>query len=109
MQGVLHIRQLIPPVTARTADGRIVRAWDYKQKRNLVIAFLHADCPQCDGWLAPLIGRSADLAEREATVLIIYAEAAPRTAEMLRAPLIAAADAAGNSHRAFLGPEAFGP
>jgi len=30
---------LIPPVTARTAEGRIVRAWDYKQKRNLVIAF----------------------------------------------------------------------
>ncbi len=43
MNGALLTRQLIPPVTARTAEGRIVRTWDYKQKRNLVIAFLRAD------------------------------------------------------------------
>ena len=39
MNGALLMRRLIPPVTARTAEGRSVRAWDYKQKRNLVIAF----------------------------------------------------------------------
>jgi hypothetical protein len=103
MNETLPTRQLIPPVTARTADGRIVRAWDYKQKRNLVIVFLHADCARCDGWLTQLVARAADLSEREAVGLIIYAEAPPRTAEMLVAPLVAAADATGHSQRAFLG------
>ena len=36
---MLTLRQLIPPLTARTAAGDTVRAWDYKQKRNLAIAF----------------------------------------------------------------------
>jgi len=53
-------------VTARTAEGRIVRAWDYKQKRNLVIAFLHSDCPRCVEWLAQLAARAAALSERAA-------------------------------------------
>ena len=109
MNGALLTRQLIPPVTARTAEGRIVRTWDYKQKRNLVIAFLRADCTHCDGWLSQLAARASDLSECEAVVLAVYAEARPRTAEMLAAPLIAATDAAGHSQRAFLGREAFGP
>src|ERR1700687_3587075 len=109
MNGALLTRQLTPPVTARTAEGRIVRAWDYKQKRNLVIAFLHSDCPRCVEWLAQLAARAAALSEREAVVLAVYAEAPPRTAEMLAAPLIAAADATGHSQRGFLGREAFGP
>ncbi len=109
MNGALLTRQLIPPVTVRTAEGRIVRAWDYKQKRNLVIAFLRADCTHCDGWLSQLAARASDLSECEAVVLAVYAEAPPRTAEMLAAPLIAATDAAGHSQRAFLGREAFGP
>ncbi len=109
MNGAILTRQLIPPVTARTAEGKTVRAWDYKQKRNLVIAFLHADCARCEGWLAQLAERAADLSEREAVVLAVYAEAPPRTAETLSAPLIAAADATGHSQRAFLGREAFGP
>jgi peroxiredoxin len=109
MNGALLTRQLIPPVTARTAEGKIVRAWDFKQKRNLVIVFLHADCARCEQWLSQLAARAADLSEREAFVLAVYAEAPPRTADMLAAPLIAAADATGYSQRAFLGREAFGP
>jgi peroxiredoxin len=109
MSGALFTRQQIPPVTARTAEGRIIRAWDYKQKRNLVIAFLHADCPRCDGWLAQLAARAADFSERDAVVLAIYAETPPRGADLLPSPFIAAADAAGHSQSAFLGREAFGP
>src|SRR6202158_871422 len=109
MNEALRTRQLIPPVTARTTEGKIVRAWDYKQKRNLVIVFLHADCARCEQWLSQLAARAADLSEREAVVLAVYAEAPPRIADMLSAPLIAAADATGHSQRAFLGREAFGP
>jgi peroxiredoxin len=100
---------MIPPVTARTADGKIVRAWDYKQKRPLVIAFLHSDCPRCAVWLDQLAASAAELAEREAVALLIYAELPPRKAGELTTPFIVASDAAGHSHRAFLGREAFGP
>ena len=109
MNGALLTRQLIPPVTARTAEGRIVRAWDYKQKRNLVIAFLHADCPRCASWLAHLATRATDLIEQEAIVLAVYAETPPRTTELLDAPLMAAADLTGHSQSAFLGREPFSP
>ena len=109
MTGFLPLRQLIPPVTARTADGAIIRAWDYKQKRNLVIAFLQSDCVRCEAWLAQLNARAADLSEREATGLIIYPETPPRAAGFLSQSLIAAADVTGHSQRAFWGREAFGP
>jgi hypothetical protein len=107
--GPLLLTQLIPPITARAADGAIVRAWDYKQKRNLVIAFLHADCVRCEAWLAQLNACAADLSEREATSLIIYPETPPRAAGILTQSLLAAADVTGHSQRAFLGREAFGP
>jgi peroxiredoxin len=105
----LQLRQVIPPLTARTTEGKTVRAWDHKQKRPLVIAFLHSDCPHCAAWLEQLAASAADLSEREAVVLVIYAEAPPRKAAELSPPLIAASDATGHSHRAFLGREAFGP
>jgi hypothetical protein len=109
MNEVLLARQLIPPVTARTADGAIVRAWDFKQKRNLVIVFLHADCARCDAWLEQLAAIATDLAEPEAVGLILYAETPPRAARDLQAPMVGAADVTGRSQRAFLGRDAFGP
>jgi hypothetical protein len=109
MNKPLLLRQLIPPVTARAAEGAVVRAWDYKQKRNLVIAFLHADCARCEAWLAQLAARAADLSEREAVVLIIYAEAPPRVSVNFPAPLIVASDVTGHSQRAFLGRDTFSP
>jgi AhpC/TSA family len=109
MTSPLLLRQVIPPVTARTAEGRIVRAWDYKQKRPLVIAFLHSDCPHCAAWLEQLAASAVEIAEREAVALVIYAEPPPRKAAELGPLLIAASDATGHSNRAFLGREAFGP
>jgi hypothetical protein len=109
MTSPLLLRQVIPPLTARTLEGTIVRAWDYKQKRPLVIAFLHSHCPGCGRWLERLAASAEELAEREAVALVIYPETLPPKAGELASPLIAASDSTGNSHRAFLGPEAFDP
>jgi AhpC/TSA family len=109
MNEFLPLRQLIPPVTARTADGRTIRAWDYKQKNNLVIAFLHADCKSCGDWLAQMAERAADLSEHESVGLIVYAEPPPQAAQPIATPFVAATDATGTSQRAFLGRDAFGP
>ncbi len=109
MNEVLQTRQVIPPITARTSEGATVRAWDYKQKRNLVIAFLHADCGRCAEWLAQLAMRAAVLAEHQATALIISCEIPSPSALPLPSPFIAATDTPGNSQRAFLGRNAFGP
>jgi hypothetical protein len=109
MEIVLVVRQLIPPITARGVDGAVIRAWDYKQKRNLVIAFLHADCGRCDAWLAQLAARAADISELEAVGLVIYAETPPRASGNFPAPLIAVADVTGHSQCGFLGRDAFGP
>ncbi len=105
----LLLRQVIPPLTARTAEGKIVRAWDYKQKRPLVISFLHSDCSQCAAWLEQLAANASELTEREAIALVIYAETPPRKAAELAPPLIAASDTTGHSQSAFLGREAFSP
>jgi hypothetical protein len=105
----LQLRDLIPPVSARTPDGKAVHAWDYKQKRNLVIAFLHADCAACALWLAQFTGRAADFAEYESTGLILYSEAPSPRVDGLPAPFVVAIDAAGHSQRAFMGKDAFGP
>ena len=106
--GPFLLRQVIPPLTARTAGRKTVRAWDYKQKRPLVIAFLQADCTHCEKWLGQFAARALELVERDAVALLIYAEPPPRKTETMRSPLIAAADATGHSQRAFLGREAFG-
>ena len=109
MSDPLQLRELIPPLTARTPDGRSVHAWDYKQKRNLLIAFLHADCDACRVWLSNLTPRSADFAEHESVGLLLFSEALSRSAELLPSPFLAAIDASGHSQRAFLGKGVFGP
>ncbi len=107
---MLRTRQLIPPLTARTAAGKIVRAWDYKQKKNLVIAFLHADCQCCEAFLGKLAAHAAELAEREALALVVFA-AAPQAqeSENISAQVLVAADISGRSQCAYLGEETFGP
>ncbi len=95
---MLKTRQLIPALTARTSAGQIVRAGDYRQKKNLVLVFLHADCPRCDDFLGKLASRAAQLSEREAVALVVFPQ-----------PPARAADMSGRSQRAYLGSEAFGP
>ena len=106
---MLRIRQIIPPLTARTPAGETVRAWDYKQKKNLVIAFLHAGCPRCAGFLERLAARATELTEREALALIVFPEPPALASGPRPAQVILAADMGGRSQRTYLGEDAFGP
>ena len=106
----LDLRRMIPPLTARTTNGGVVCAWDFKQKKNLVIAFLHAGCAACEDFLRTLATRSADLLEREAVALLIFSETpAPCVVEHLPAQIVVATDMTGRSQKSFLGRDALGP
>jgi peroxiredoxin len=105
---LLRIRQLIPPLSIHTPDGRTVRAWDYKQKKNLVIAFLDLDCGSCAEFLRDLAARAAELREREAVALVVFLEQPPRqVTDCLPAEIIVGSDMPGRAVRAFLGEDAF--
>jgi len=105
---MLTLRQLIPPLTARTAAGEVVRAWDYKQKKSLLIAFLHADCPQCKNFPARLASRAADLLELDSVALVVFLEP-PRSVVEAPPPVILASETTGRAAQEYLGKDAFGP
>jgi peroxiredoxin len=105
---MLTLRQLIPPLTARTAAGNVVRAWDYKQKKSLLIAFLHADCPQCQAFAARLASRGAELIERNSVGMLVSLE--PSRWGITASPqVILASDTTGRAAQEYLGKDAFGP
>lgn len=107
---MLKRRQMIPPLTARTAAGQIVHAWDYKQKRNLVVLFLHAECRRCEEYLLRFAEAGAELAALEAVALAVFPAAVPAgLAERLPSSVLAATDMSGRSQRAYLGEDTFGP
>jgi peroxiredoxin len=105
---MLTLRQLIPPLTARTARGGTVRAWDYKQKKSLLIAFLHADCPLCRAFAARLASRAAELAERDSAAMLISLEP-PRWGVEAPPPVVLASDTNGRAAQEYLGSDVFGP
>jgi hypothetical protein len=101
-------RQLVPPLTIHTPDGRSVRAWDYKQKKSLVIAFLDTDCAPCEEFLRTLVASAAALREKEAVALLVFLEQPTRRlTDSLPPGIIVGSDMPGNSARAFLGEDAF--
>jgi hypothetical protein len=105
---LLRNRQLVPPLTIHTPDGRTVRAWDYKQKKNLVIAFLDTDCGPCEEFLRTLVTNAAELRDKAAVALVVFLEQpARRVTDSLPPGIIVGADMPGNSARAFLGDDAF--
>ena len=105
---MLRNRQLVPPLTLHTPDGRTVRAWDYKQKKNLVIAFLDTDCGPCEEFLRALVANAAELRDKAAVALVVFLEQpARRVTDSLPPGIIVGADMPGNSARAFLGDDAF--
>jgi len=105
---VLQKGQLIPALSIHTPDGRAGRAWDYKQKKNLVIAFLDTDCGPCEEFLRGLAASSANLREKEAVALVVFLAQPPlRITDSLPAEIIVGADTPGHSSRAFLGADAF--
>jgi peroxiredoxin len=105
---MLRIRQLIPPLSIHTADGRTARAWDYKQKKNLVIAFLDLECTPCAEFLRRLAARAAELREKEAVALIVFPQQpSNRVTDSLPAEIIVGSDTPGRAAREFLGDDAF--
>ena len=105
---MLRTRQLIPPLSLHVPDGRTIRAWDFKQKRNLVIAFLDADCAMCAGFLRRLAARAADLREKETIALAVYLAPLPAAlTDSLPKEIIAGCDMSGYGARAYLGDDAF--
>jgi hypothetical protein len=109
MKAVLSTRQLIPPLTARTLAGQMICAWDFKQKKNLVIAFLDAAHLGSEDFLECLIARSAEMAEQEAVALIIFSGAPPvMLPALLSTEITVATDMSGRAARAFLGEDVFG-
>jgi len=105
---MLRTRQLIPPLSLHTPDGGTVRAGDYKQKKNLVIAFPDAECELCEDFLRGLAARAAELRENGAVVLIAFLAAPPRAAtDSPPKEIVAGCDMSGRGARAFLGEDAF--
>lgn len=105
---MLTLRQLIPPLTARTAAGDTVRAWDYKQKKSLFIAFLHADCPLCKAFVERLASRNAELLERDSAALLVSLEP-PRWGVQTPPQVVVASDTNGRAAQDYLGADVFGP
>ncbi len=105
---MLRIGQLIPPLSIHTPDGRTARAWDYKQKKNLVIAFLDLECAHCTEFLRGLAARVAELHEKEGVALIVFPQQpSNRVTDSLPAEIIVGSDTPGRAAREFLGDDAF--
>ena len=110
MQEALRLRYQIPALTLRTSDGSSVSAWDFKQKRNRVIAFLRADSPAAWDFVKQLVAHAADWKEKEAVGLVVFQEVPPTGLPGALPPeVIAGTDATGNSIARYLGAEALGP
>lgn len=109
MQENLRIRYQIPALTFRTLDGRDVSAWDFKQKRNRVIALLRAESPASWEFLEELIAHANDWKQKEAVGLVVFQQPPSRSLPAALPPeVIAGTDASGNSIVRFLGEEGLG-
>lgn len=101
------LRQLIPPLSLHSPDGRTVRAWDFKQKNSLVIAFLDSGCEMCIDFLRRLAAHAPELREKNAVALAAFLESPPPILyESLPKGVLCGADFSGRSVRAFLGGDA---
>ena len=98
---------LIPPLTIRNSHGPLVSAWDYKQKRNLIIAFLDEGCSTCERFVKSLIAYAEDFRQREAVALLVFPQE-PGSAECsaLPAEIIAGTDVDGSGIQRYLGENA---
>jgi hypothetical protein len=107
---MLQLRQLIPPLTLHATDGRAVRVWDFKQKKNLVIAFLHDECPRCEEFLRQLSANASLWKENEAVVLAaVLAQPSRALTDSLHESVIVGVDPSGRAAIAYLGKEALAP
>lgn len=103
---VLHVRQLVPPLTLHTPHGRTVQAWDFKQRKNLVIAFLDTRCALCEAFIGSLASSVEMMREQEAVALLTFpGESFSELSRALPPEIIAGCDVEGRGVRLFLGEE----
>lgn len=110
MEHVPAVRQQIPPLTVRSLAGKTVSAWDFKQKRNRVIALVQGNSPTTRRFVRELVAHATDWKEREAVAMIVFPEAPlPDLLGTLPAEVIAGVDTSGRSSSRYLGEGAFEP
>lgn len=110
MQNSINLRHQIPALTLRTFDGRSISSWDFKQKRNRVIAFLHADSSSSWKFIHEVVARAADWKSKDAIGLIVFSKTpAANLPATLPPEIIAGVDSTGRSVVRYLGDEATGP
>lgn len=91
----------------RTAEGGAVHAWDFKQKKCLVIAFLDANCPLCEEFFDQLTQHASSFAAHNAVTLVAFLDVPQRSVTDVVPPnVIVGVDVSGQSARAFLGDDA---
>ena len=107
---MLRTREIVPPLTLHSLDGRTVRAWDFKQKKNLVILFLHAGCASCEDYLRRIAADSAVWKENGAVVLVALLGSPSRAAtDFLPDNVIVGLDPSGRAVDAYLGRDTLAP
>jgi hypothetical protein len=107
---MLRAREIIPPLTLHALDGRTVRAWDFKQKKNLVIFVLHAGCTPCEDYLRRIAADSAVWKENGAVVLVALLGSPSRAAtDFLPDNVIVGLDPSGRAANAYLGRDTLAP
>jgi hypothetical protein len=105
---MLRTHQLIPPLNLHTPDGRTIRAWDFKQKKNLVIAFLDADCALCADFLRQVAAHAADLRAKDSVALAVFLAPPPAAVtDSMPKEIFAGCDMSGHGARAYLADDAF--
>jgi hypothetical protein len=107
---MLRTREIIPPLTLHALDGRTVRAWDFKQKKSLVILFLHAGCAACEDYLRRIAADSSAWKENGAVVLVALPGSPSRAAtDFLPDNIIVGLDPSGRAADAYLGRDTLAP
>lgn len=89
----------LPAFALEDASGRTIRLWNYKQRRPVLLAFIHGvDCASCRAWLRTLPERQALLDELRVVTLVVVPEPVERL-DALQMELDSAAIALSDANR----------
>lgn len=78
-QGLPEEGYALPAFSLEDASGRTIRLWDYKQRRPVLVAFVHGlECACCRAWVHALVERRALLDELRVVTLVVVSEAVER-------------------------------
>jgi peroxiredoxin Q/BCP len=76
----LRIHELVPPFALPSTQGKEVKLWDYKMRKNLVILFYHGEgCSRCKEELKMFAEHYGELVKLEAEMLAISRDGLERS------------------------------